>query len=184
MKTRFFLISLFIVMLWNLEAQDKYMCKTGHVWFFSHAKIEDIEAHSHQAISVLVPSTGKIEIVIKPMSFEFKNATMQEHFNSNYMESSKFPTEKFVGTITNLSDINFSKDGTYNANVEGDMTIHNKTQKVKSSGTIEVKNGKILAKSKFNLNPKDYNIIIESRLSDNIAEVLDINVNMEYELKK
>jgi polyisoprenoid-binding protein YceI len=173
-----------IVTSFAMHAQDKYLTKTGHVWFYSHAKIEDFEGHTHEAVSIMVPSTGKIEIALKMMSFEFRNATMQEHFNSNYMESAKFPTAKFTGNITNLSDVNFGKDGTYNATVEGEMMMHGVTQKVNTTGTIEIKDGKIITKSKFNLKPKDYGLVIESRFSDNIAEVLEINVDMTYELKK
>ncbi len=176
-------ISLFFVTI-TLNAQEKYITKTGHVWFFSHAQLEDIEAHTLQGVSILVPSTGKIEAVIKMMSFEFSNATMQEHFNSNYMESATYPTAKFVGTIVNLNDVNFKKDGVYNATVEGDLTIHGVTKKVNANGTVETKNDKIMVKSKFNLKPKDYNITIESRFVNNIAEILDVNVDMTYELKK
>jgi len=184
MKKSAILTLMMLLSTFFMFAQDKYICKTGHVWFFSHAKIEDIEAHTHEAVSILVPSTGKIEFAIKMMSFEFRNATMQEHFNSNYMESATYPTAKFSGMITNLTEINFSKDGLYNATVEGDMTIHGATQKIKTTGSIEIKEGKISAKSKFQVKPKDYNIIIESRLADNIAEVLDVNVEMLYEVKK
>ncbi len=32
-------------------------------------------------------------------TFHFKRALMEEHFNENYMESTKFPKAKFKGTI-------------------------------------------------------------------------------------
>jgi len=52
-------------------------------------------------------------------SFEFEKALMQEHFNENYLESHKFPNASFQGKVTNLSEIDFTKDGTYEATVEG-----------------------------------------------------------------
>jgi polyisoprenoid-binding protein YceI len=162
----------------SINAQDKKMTKTGHLWFFSHTSIEDIEAHSHQAVAILVPAKGSLAIEVSMLSFEFKKALMQEHFNENYMESAKYPKAKFLGTITNVSNINFAKDGTYNATVEGTLTIHNVPQKIKADGTVEVKAGKITLKSKFNVAPKDYNIAIESRFANNIASSIEVNVDL------
>jgi len=161
-----------------ISAQEKKITRTGHLWFFSHTTIEDIEAHSHQAVAVLVPEKGNLAIEVSMLSFEFKNTLMQEHFNENYMESAKYPKSKFLGSITNLSSIDFSKDGTYNATVEGTLTIHNVSQKIKSTGTISVTDGKISLKSKFIVAPKDYNITIESRFANNIGSSIEINVDL------
>ncbi len=161
-----------------LNAQDKKMTKTGHLWFFSHTTLEDIEAHSHQAVAILIPAKGSLAIEVSMLSFEFPKALMQEHFNENYMESAKYPKSKFLGSITNLSSIDFTKNGTYNATVEGTMTIHNVSQKIKAEGTIEVKDGKITLKSKFKVAPKDYNIVVESRFSNNIASSIEVNVDL------
>ena len=42
---------------------------------------------------------------------------MQEHFNENYVETSKFPNAKFKGKVTNVKSIDFKKDGVYPAEV-------------------------------------------------------------------
>jgi len=172
------IIAILILIGATINAQDKKITKTGHLWFFSHTSVEDIEAHSHQAVAILVPAKGDIAIEVSILSFEFQKALMQEHFNENYMESAKYPKAKFLGKITNLDNIKFSKDGTYNATVEGTLTIHNVSQKIKADGTIEIKDGKIILKSKFSVAPKDYNIAIESRFSKNIASSLEVNVDL------
>lgn len=105
---------------------------------------------------------------------------MEEHFNENYLESDKFPKSTFTGKIVNLSDINFSKPGTYNANVEGDITIHGVTKKVTAKGTIEVVDGGINATSKFNIAPEDYNITIPSVVRNNIAKIVEVTVTTRY----
>ena len=61
--------------------------------------------------------------------------------------------------------------------------IHNVTKKVKAPGTLEVKDGSILAKSKFQVRVKDYNIEIPKLVKDNIAEVVDVNVDLVYKPK-
>ena len=180
MKTSILFTILILLSGLSLTAQDKKITKTGHLWFFSHTSIEDIEAHSHQAVAVFVPAKGDIAIEVSMLSFEFPKALMQEHFNENYMESAKFPKSRFVGTLTNLKNINFSKDGTYNATVEGTMTIHNVSQKIKADGTIEIDGNKIMMKSKFIVAPKDYDIKIESRFSNNIASSIEVNVDLTF----
>lgn len=180
MKTKVVSLLLLMGVFHLMYAQDKLVTKTGHIWFYSHAPMEDITAHSRQVAAIIVLSRGTIAVSIPMMSFEFKKALMQEHFNENYVESAKYPKAKFVGAVTNLSDLNLKKNGIYQTTVEGDLTIHNVTNKIKADGTVEVKDGKYTVKSKFNVAPKDYNIAIESRFSRNIASSIEINVELMF----
>jgi polyisoprenoid-binding protein YceI len=109
---------------------------------------------------------------------------MQEHFNENYVESDKFPNATFKGKVTNLTEINFTKNGKYKAMVEGDLTIHGVTKKVKQTGTFEIKDGKILTNAKFSIAIKDYNIKIPNTVLKNIAENVDITVNVSLDKLK
>jgi polyisoprenoid-binding protein YceI len=106
---------------------------------------------------------------------------MQEHFNENYIESDKFPNATFKGKIINLKDINFEKNGTYKAMVEGDLTIHGITKKVKHQGTFEIKDGKISANAKFPIALKDYEIKIPNTVIKNIAEIVEVTVILSLE---
>ena len=106
---------------------------------------------------------------------------MEEHFNENYIESSKFPKASFKGKIQNMSAIDFKKDGKYPATVKGQMTIHGKTKDVTSKGTITVKNSKVAANAKFKLNIKDFDIKIPKLLTENIAEIVDVSIDLDYE---
>ncbi len=63
---------------------------------------------------------------------------MQEHFNENYMESDKFPKAEFKGR-TDLSGVNFTKDGSYKVKASGKLTMHGVTKDVTTPGTIVVK---------------------------------------------
>jgi len=164
--------------------QTKYLTLTGHVWFYSHTAIEDIEAHNNQVTSYITKETGEVAFQMLIKSFKFKKALMEEHFNENYMESTKFPKAEFKGKITNLTDIKFDKDGVYKAKVEGDLTIHGVIKKVSTEGTIEMKGGKLLVKAKFNVSPTEYGITIPDMVKEKIAKALDVNVDMTYELMK
>ncbi len=167
----------------SAQAQ-KYFTKTGHIWFYSHAPLEDIEAHNYQVTSIIDSKTGDLVYKVTMTGFQFENALMQEHFNEKYVESEKFPESIFKGKITNPGEVDFTKDGSYQTTVEGELTIHGITKPVKAEGTITVKEGKIQAKSLFQIAVADYEIKIPSAVKDNIAKVIDINVDIGYEPMK
>ena len=121
------------------------------------------------------------KVVYDPVEdFHFENDLMEEHFNENYLHSDKFPKAYFKGVITNLKDINFAKDGVYNATVKGNLTIHGVTHEVVQNGTIEIKAGKAIAKSKFKILIKDYNVG-GSLASKMISDTVEITVNCQYD---
>jgi polyisoprenoid-binding protein YceI len=113
-------------------------------------------------------------------SFHFDRALMEEHFNENYMESDKFPKSVFKGKITNLASVDLSKNGTYEVTVEGDLTIHDVTNKISSKGTVEVVSGGINANSKFKIVPEDYKIIIPGVVRDKFDKTMEVTVTMKY----
>lgn len=165
-------------------AQNIQMTKTGKVSFFSRAKsIEKVEAENNEVSSILNTQTGDLVFAVLMKSFHFQLALMEEHFNENYVESTKYPKSTFKGKITNLSAVNFAKDGLYPVTVEGDMMLHGVTKKVSATGSITVKAGKISASSKFTVKLKDYNISIPSLVSDKISEDIDVTLDCKYEPK-
>lgn len=166
------------------EAQNIQMTKTGKVSLYSRAKsIEKVEADNNEVSSILNTQTGDFVFAVLMKSFHFQLALMEEHFNENYVESTKYPKSTFKGKITNLSAVNFTKDGAYPVTVEGDMTLHGVTKKITATGSVTVKAGKISATSKFAIKLKDYNVTIPSLVADKISEEIDITVDCKYEPK-
>ena len=101
--------------------------------------------------------TVAFEAIIK--GFSFSNPMMQEHFNgAKWMDSEKFPTATFKGTITNLAEVNFAADGSYKANVEGELTMHGITKPVKTTADITVAGATVTAKSDFTIIGAEYGI--------------------------
>lgn len=158
---------------------QKYMTKNGHIKFYSHAALEDIEAHNYQVNSVLDTETGQFVFKVLIKSFEFDKALMQEHFNENYMESDIYPDATFKGQVSNLKEIDFSKDGKYDALIEGDLTIHGVTQPVKAGGSFTVGQGKIKGASVFTILLEDYDIKVPTAVTEKIAEEIEITVNLD-----
>src|SRR5665647_146482 len=152
---RLLLFVFFLSIVLAANAQ-KFMTKNGFISFYSHTPMEDIKGDNNQVVGVLDISTGEMVFQALIKSFHFDRALMEEHFNENYMESDKFPKATFKGKITNLQSVNFAKNGTYDVNVEGDLTIRDATNKINAKGTIEVNAGGINANSKFHISPEDY----------------------------
>jgi hypothetical protein len=159
---------------------QKYMTKNGFIGFYSKTPMEEIKADNNQVVSALDVSSGDMVFQALIKSFHFERALMEEHFNENYMESDKIPKSIFKGKITNLSSVNFTKPGTYDITVDGDLTIHDVTNKVSIKGTLEVVSGGINASSKFNIVPEDYKITIPGVVRDKIDKNLEVTVKMKY----
>lgn len=160
---------------------QKYFTKTGGISFFSATPIENIEAKSHTASTVIDFESGKVQWSVLIKTFEFEKALMQEHFNENYMESSKYPKANFKGQIVNLSEINLKKDGNYTVDIEGELEIHGVTKDVKSKAMFVITNGIVVASSNFKVFVADYNIEIPSVVKDNIAKEIEISIKANYE---
>jgi polyisoprenoid-binding protein YceI len=164
----------------QLQAQ-KYITKNGKIHFYSDAPTEKIEAFNNQVNSALDITSGDFIFRVLMKSFQFEKALMQEHFNENYVESHKFPNASFVGKVTNVTEIDFQKTGTYQAQIEGDLNLHGITQKISEQGTFEVKDGKIHGKSTFYIAVADYDIKIPQAVITNIAEKIEVNVDILLE---
>jgi polyisoprenoid-binding protein YceI len=109
---------------------------------------------------------------------------MQEHFNNeHFLETSVFPKSKFKGTISNLDEIDFTKNGEYKVEIEGNMTIKDLTNPINESGTIKV-NGQILTvNSTFKITLADYGITFNDSemVSTKIGKSIEITITGEYE---
>ena len=163
----------------TIFAQGKYFTREGNIQFKSEAPMEKIEAKNNKVSSAIDTKSGKVEFAVLIKSFHFEKALMQEHFNENYMESDKFPKSTFAGNISNLKDINFTKDGTYKANVSGKLTIHGVTKDVATTGMIKVKGGVVNVTNTFRVKLADYGIEIPSVVKDKIAKDVEIIINSD-----
>lgn len=158
--------------------QDLYTCKNAHITLFSKALIEDIKATTSAGVSVYNATTGELDLSIPISTFQFEKAFMQQHFNSDYMESDKYPKAVFKGKIQEHMDV--AKDGTYPVNVAGDLTIHGVTQKRTIQGSVTIKNGIISMASEFMVKCADHSIDIPQILFYHIAESIKITVSATY----
>ncbi len=157
---------------------DLYTCKNVRITLFSSALIEDIKAETSAGISVYNATTGELDFSVSISSFQFDKAFMQQHFNSDYMESDKYPKAIFKGKIQEHVDV--TKDGTYIVNAAGELMVHGVPQTRIIQGSLTVKNGVLTLASEFIVKCGDHHIDIPQILFYHIAENIKINVSATY----
>ncbi len=174
-----FTLLLSIFSLAGFGQQKVFATKTGQIFFNATGGIEKIAAVNNQTDSKFVDQTGQMIFAVLIKGFKFENQLMEDHFNENYMESSKFPKADFKGFITNIKDVNFSKDGTYPITVDGNLTIHGVSNKVSTTGTLVIEGGVPEINGTFKVKIKDYGIS-GMYIGDKIAPDASITVKCKY----
>lgn len=176
MKKISFLLALLLVTLAG-NAQ-KYLTREGYIRFFGSTPMENIDAVSNQANSVIDAGTKAVAFQVLLNSFTFEKALMQEHFNENYVESEKFPKSTFKGNI--IGDIDFSKPGTYTVELAGKITLHGVEKVITVPATIIVEKDGLKLSSEFALTPEDFNIEIPGAVREKIAKQMQVTVKCKY----
>ena len=171
-----------ILLLGLLKADGIYFTRSGEVSFFSSTPIEDIKAVNNQVTCVLDVESGKTSFRIPIRGFVFPNALMQEHFNENYMESEIYPNASFNGSIVDWSENKISERAN-EVVISGEMTIHGVTKKIREFGNIHINNDKILGDASFIIKLSEYDVKIPKLLRENIAEKVEVNIQLELNKK-
>ena len=96
------------------------------------------------------------------------------------LDSDKFPTATFNGKITNLKDVNFKKDGTYTAAVEGELTIHGVTNTVKTTADFVVAGKAVNGKTAFTIALSDYKVDGPAIGAGKVAKEPKITVAVDF----
>jgi polyisoprenoid-binding protein YceI len=176
-------VSLFVCLFIGLYANGQdYLTRNGNVSIYSHTSLEDVKGNNNEVVSLLNTATGSFEFKVAIKSFHFAKQAMEDHFNnSNYMDSEKYPKASFSGKITNLAEVNFTKDGTYNVMVEGNLTVKDVTKPVSAKGVVTVKGGQVTAQSTFSVKRLDFHVVGEAFVQKKIADDIQITVNCQYE---
>jgi len=165
----------------NAMAQEKIKSVSSMVTFVG-SDDDHVQAKNTLSVSTLSKSDGELVFTIPMQSFIFPKALMQKHFNQKeYLNTAEFPRAKYVGKITNLSAVNFAKDGVYDITIKGDMTIKGTTKNISTKAKLTVKSGKINIKSDFSLTLSDYGIVFESGMKGKkIPKIVKISAEFNY----
>lgn len=175
------IISALFLLAGNVVFSQKMITRTGEVKFeASMPAFEEVAATTKTTSCILEKSTGDFVALTLIKSFKFKSPLMEEHFNENYMESSQFPKATFKGKVLNFDAKKLSPSKT-SYDLEGDLTIHGVTKKIKTKINLTLNGAKILASSAISVKPQDYKIEIPSLVKGKIAENVKVTMNFVLE---
>lgn len=161
-------------------SQEKKVTKNGVINFeASVPSFEPVEAKHNSVSAVLNTSTGEIASLALVKGFRFKIALMEEHFNENYAESTKFPKATFKGKILNF-DISKLTSTPQKFIIKGTLEFHGKSKEINPEGTIWKNGDKIEVKSNFILNSDDFDIKIPSIVSKKVSKNVNTQIHFTF----
>jgi polyisoprenoid-binding protein YceI len=182
MKHAFLIITFFCLLPVISISQGRYATKKGEISFeASMPSFEEVRAKNSNVSAILNSDNGEFATLALVNGFRFKVALMEEHFNENYIESSKFPKTTFKGKIIDFDLSKLSKSETAFF-VTGTITMHGIDKKLKVPALLTIEDTTIAMDLQFSLRPEDFNIKIPKIVSKKIAN--NIEVIATYKLKK
>jgi polyisoprenoid-binding protein YceI len=165
-----------------LFAQGKYVTKTGEITFeASVPSFEEVKAKNTNVSAILNTDTGEFAALALIKGFRFKVALMEEHFNENYIESSKYPKATFKGKINDF-DVSTLSEEKKEYKIVGTLNMHGEDKLLETPVKISLIDNSIVMNLDFILKPEDFKIKIPGIVSSKIAE--EVNVLASYTLKK
>ncbi len=180
---RYILILILIGTFQFSNAQNLFQATSGEISFFSETPMENIDAINKDVKALLNTKNAEVAFIVTNIGFKFKKPLMEEHFNENYMESDKYKVSVFKGKISG-DVLDFSKDGEYKVIAKGKLDVHGVEKERDIKGTLTIKDGKINVNGEFEIVLKDHKIKIPKVVVQNIAEVVKVKVDINFEEKK
>ncbi len=153
-----------------------YFTRNGYIGFFSKTPLEDIKAENNQVYAIIDIAKKNLAFTCLVKGFLFRKQLMQQHFNENYIESDKYPKASFSGSYT--GNVVAEKEGKYDVQVSGNLTLHGVTQQINAPATIEVTGGNLTGNCRLKLIPGDFNITIPGLVKDKIAKEIDVVITV------
>ncbi|WP_269223554.1 MULTISPECIES: YceI family protein [Flavobacterium] len=162
-------------------AQEKLTTSKCTISFEASVPLfEAVEAKNETVGCELYPKKSQINFTVNIKEFEFKRDLMKEHFNSNYMESDRYPKATFKGIIEKF-DLNIITEQEKDFLIKGKLTIHGQTRLIAVNAKIRKANTGIQITSLFTLNTDDFNIeipsIVIAKISKKVNTRIDCIVN-------
>lgn len=182
MELRTLLCILLICSAGLLFSQGRYITKIGEITFeASVPSFEEVKAKNVNVSALLNAETSEFAALALIQGFRFKVALMEEHFNENYMESSKFPKATFKGTIKDFVFTDLSEEEKIYT-IKGTITMHGTNKAFEAPVRISKIDDSVEMNLDFILKPGDFNISIPKVVSSKIAE--EVEVSAKFSLKK
>ncbi len=159
------------------SAASRWSTQNGTVAFRSNAPLELIEAES-SALRGLLDADGRFAFVLPMNSFQgFNSGLQREHFQENYMETTRFPKATFEGRM--IDPPVWPLRGPASVRVRGTLTVHG----VERERIIQVQlqpdgAGGLQAEATFSVRLDDHGIGIPKIMHQKIADTISVTVQL------
>ncbi|UTW62500.1 YceI family protein [bacterium SCSIO 12741] len=155
-----------------------YKTSQAKVHFSSEAPMEIIKAESSKLVGLFNTEKNSFAFQVSCISFMGFNSELQrEHFNENYMESTKYPKIKFVGKL--VDPVDYNQKGKTQVKVKGSLNIHGISKERTLDATLEITDNKLIINSQFEVPLADHNIKIPTIVNQKIAKMITCTVQAE-----
>jgi hypothetical protein len=159
--------------------------KDGVIYFNPNKdqKNREYSSQTKEATGVLDADKGSVALLVAMKSFHFNNALLEEHFNENYLHTSKIPNANYKGSLTGFTKDMLSKDGTYKLSSTGTVTLHGVAKPFSAPVQLIVKGNTAVFKCTFNVKAKDHNIEIPALVQGKLLEATPLEATITFKTK-
>lgn len=171
----------FIVLTASVMAQK--LTTTSAVVTFDATTPKDAlpKAENKTVIASFDKTSGALAFEAAVNNFAFTNPKIQEHFNGDkWLNSASFPKFTFTGKVDKINKIKFNKDGNYDVEVSGNLTVKGISKPISAPAKVTVKGGAVSATSTFTIKLKDYDISGQAIDAGKVSEKPAITVSVQF----
>ena len=160
--------------------------RSGEIKFESafQGPLKEIAATNKSVSCIFDKSNGDFVAQAQVKAFKFKIPLMEERFNENYIESTKYPKADFKGKIVGFDVSKLAANKPMTDDLEGNLTLHGVTNKLKTKITLTLVGTKITATSNFSISNAAYKINIPSLVRKKVTDEVKMELKFVLEEKK
>lgn len=175
------LLLIFIWVSFSASAQDRFSSDQAWVDFEASVPLfEEIKAKNEKVSCNVELKTSELNCTLYIKDFQFKRELMQKHFNSNYLESDRYPKATFIGRINKFDYKSLSANGN-EYQIKGMIRIHGKSKPLICKAWVKKTENGLEINSNFILVTDDFNIEIPSLIANKISK--EVQVRLLAQLK-
>jgi hypothetical protein len=175
----FLLLSALAACVLSHGQRHLFSLKTSGVSFVSDAPLERITASNRSASGILDVEQRDFAVRIPMRSFVgFNSPLQQEHFQENYVESTRWPNALFEGRIIEAVDL--SAPGTYKVRAKGRFTVHGIARERNIPCEITVTREGIRVSGRFDMLLAEHDIRIPRVVQQKLAATVNVKVDLLF----
>lgn len=176
MNKHLYLSCLFLFALPQVGWSQLFMGNDQQVHFTSNAPLELIEATSQKLRCALQTDDRSFAFRLRVNSFLGFNSELQrQHFNENYLQTSRYPEAIFRGKI--IERVNLAAPGTYSVRAKGSLEIHGQQQERIILARVVSDGEQLTINCQFSIPLADHNIDIPRIVNQKIADLIQVDVS-------